>query len=402
MERTVTLKLIGPTHHLDAQLESFRDACNTLVSHVESGTCRPNERLLQKQFLKETRARHGLMGQVAISAMRVVAGAYKTLATQRRNDVPTFREPRLQLLYRRGWRFKNDALNISLPGVPGGLDYHAEASSPHVGMLLCATRIGAMNLVRRGPHYYAKITVILLDEPTYEPTGWYGVDAGIRTTAVARVDGESPVIFSGGALREHRKTQRRTRRRLQKKGTRSARRVQTRLCGREQRHVLDQCRVIAKHIVERARRERRGIKLEDLRHIRTGLRVPKAQRADRHAWAFRVLQTCVRLKAEDHGVPVLFVQPAYTSRTCPRCLDQRKANRKRDAFHCQRCGYQNHSDVVGATNISRRPGEPYTALGGVEVNRPHGHAMTRGRTECVAPAETASKPKQPLTLVGGR
>src|SRR5207247_9078823 len=54
------------------------------------------------------------------------------------------------------------------------------------------------------------------------------------------------------------------------------------------------------------------------------------------------------------GVPLVVVNPAWTSRTCPKCGDARAENRRDAWFHCGHCGYMNHADVVGATNLARR------------------------------------------------
>jgi IS605 OrfB family transposase len=397
LQRTATLKLTGRTHLLDEPMRNFTAACNTLARHVEAGECRPNAILLQKAYHHEVRTVHGLMSQVAISATRVVQGTYRALRTSGHDAHPDFTSPRLVLLHRREWRFKNDKLVLSLPG--GQASFDVQASSTHVGMLLYG-EAGAGTLIKRGVNYYLKVAVELPNEPTYEPAAWYGVDGGIRNTATLAATGERPILFNGGAIREYRKRQRRTRRRLQKKGTRSARRVQTRLSGREKRHVLNQCRIIAKTIVTRAAAERRGIKLEDLTNANQRARVRRAQRAERHSWAFRVLQQCIVQKAEEHGVPVLFVEPAHTSRTCPKCGDARKSNRNGDSFQCEHCGYANHADVVGATNISRRPGiEQNLAPGGGPVNGPHGHSKTDRRSHRAA--VTPEKASKPPTSVGG-
>lgn len=371
-------------------MREFAGACNRLARHVEAGDCRPNAIALQRSYHYDIRARHGLTSQAAISATRCVQSAYATLRTQRRSEHPTFTSPRLILLERRQWRFKNDKLVLSLP--TGQAMFDVQASSAHIGMLLYG-KPGAGTLVRRGASYYLKVAVNIPDEPKYEPTAWLGVDGGIRTTATIATPNTRAILFNGGALREYRKTHRRTRRRLQEKGTRSSRRVQTRLSGREKRHVLNQCRIIAKTIVTHALEHQRGIKLEDLQNIRNGIVVHRGQRADRHSWAFRVLQQCITHKAEEHGVPVLFVLAAYTSRTCPKCGDARKSNRTRDKFCCLHCGYANHSDVVGAMNISRRSPTGQNPLrDGGHVNGPHGHSKTsqRGHRTVVA-SEKASK-----------
>lgn len=55
------------------------------------------------------------------------------------------------------------------------------------------------------------------------------------------------------------------------------------------------------------------------------------------------------------GTRVVAVNPAFTSRTCPRCGDSRKANRvSRDRFCCQACGLAGCADAVASVNIKRK------------------------------------------------
>ncbi|MEV0898496.1 transposase [Actinoplanes sp. NPDC049802] len=69
-----------------------------------------------------------------------------------------------------------------------------------------------------------------------------------------------------------------------------------------------------------------------------------------------VFLTVLRAKAESAGRVIVEVDPANTSRTCPQpeCGHVAKENRPTQAdFRCVSCGYADHADVVGATNILR-------------------------------------------------
>ena len=55
------------------------------------------------------------------------------------------------------------------------------------------------------------------------------------------------------------------------------------------------------------------------------------------------------------GGDVLFVDPKYTSQTCPDCSHKSKDNRLTQAnFECVSCGYTNNADLVGALNVLAR------------------------------------------------
>lgn len=61
------------------------------------------------------------------------------------------------------------------------------------------------------------------------------------------------------------------------------------------------------------------IVMEDLTYIRERLDYGKYMNRRLHAWAFARLQGRVEDKAKDAGIPVEYVNPAYTSKTCHEC-----------------------------------------------------------------------------------
>ena len=72
------------------------------------------------------------------------------------------------------------------------------------------------------------------------------------------------------------------------------------------------------------------------------------------AWARQHFAVQCSLLAEQTGVAILAVFPAYTSQTCPVCDHQDSKNRRGADFRCVRCGYVAHADVVAARNLVRR------------------------------------------------
>ena len=50
-----------------------------------------------------------------------------------------------------------------------------------------------------------------------------------------------------------------------------------------------------------------------------------------------------------------WVNPAYTSQTCPKCGHTEKANRNKrlHIFCCKNCSYQSNDDRIGAMNLHR-------------------------------------------------
>lgn len=178
-----------------------------------------------------------------------------------------------------------------------------------------------------------------------------GVDLGINNIATDS-DGKK---FSGSHLKSVRHRNRRLRARLQSKSTKSARRKLKKRAGRESRFCTDTNHVIAKRIVEKAKRTNRAIALEQLTGIRSRIRARKPQRAALHSWAFEELGRFIKYKAELAGVRVVYVDPCNTSKGCSKCGHIEKANRPSQAvFKCQACGFAAHADINAARNISSR------------------------------------------------
>ena len=71
-------------------------------------------------------------------------------------------------------------------------------------------------------------------------------------------------------------------------------------------------------------------------------------------WMRGYLQERIRYKAKKHGIEV---NPAHSSRECPRCHCTDKKNRRGDVFKCSYCGYHEHADLVAALNILGRLGD---------------------------------------------
>ena len=68
-------------------------------------------------------------------------------------------------------------------------------------------------------------------------------------------------------------------------------------------------------------------------------------------WMRGYLQERIRYKAKKYGIELNEVNPAHSSRECPRCYCTDKKNRHRDAFKCSHCGYHGHADLVATLNI---------------------------------------------------
>lgn len=97
----------------------------------------------------------------------------------------------------------------------------------------------------------------------------------------------------------------------------------------------------------------RLIAVEDLKHMKTGKQRGRGKNFRKAVtpWSYRQVIEAIRQKAEENGVFLVPVPPAYTSRTCPQCGVESKSNRKGEAFNCVSCGHSADADTVGAVNV---------------------------------------------------
>jgi putative transposase len=184
-----------------------------------------------------------------------------------------------------------------------------------------------------------------------------GVDLGIVNLAT---DSEGQ-HFTGAQAHVVRARYHLRRQRLQKCGTRNAKRRIRRMGRREARFQKDTNHCISKQLVHKAAVARKALALEDLSGIRERTTVRRGNRYERQSWAFFQLRQLITYKAAWGGVPVFLADPRNTSRTCPRCGYCSKDNRKSQAvFACTnptlRCGFTANADHVGAINVAARAG----------------------------------------------
>jgi len=350
MKQTLIVKL-APTDEQHTSLlrtmERFNAACDWLAGVAFANQC-ANKFALQKLAYRECRERFGLSAQMAIRAISKVVEAYKR---DKRIHV-SFRPHGAMTYDERIYSFKGPDL-VSLLTLDGRIVCPYRYGAYQAAML--DRKRGQADLLYRDGTFYLSISVDSPEPAPNDPIGFIGVDLGIVRIATAS-DG---TIFPGNYLQSIRARFARMRAKLQRKGTRSAKRKLKRRSGREHRFQAHINHVISKTLVARAKDTANGIALEDLKGIRMRVTVGKGQRRVIHSWAFGQLRAFVSYKAALAGVRVVFVNPRNTSRTCPECGCIDKKNRKNQAtFSCISCGYTANADENAARIISVRAGLP--------------------------------------------
>lgn len=302
---------------------------------------------MQQMSYKKIRSEFPLSAQIVVRLIAKVSDAYKLDSKIQRK----FRKDGSISYDARILSFQLSKSTVSLWTVGGRISRLPFACGDHQRKLLELPK-GESDLIYRKGKWFLNVTVDVPEEREKEVVGWLGIDLGLTNLAKSS-DGQT--FGDARKVAGIRARRFRQRKRLQSKGTHSSRRILKRLRGRERRFSQITNHTIAKQISEVAKRTNRGIALEDLTHIHSRIRASKKQRRILHSWAFADLQEKIAYKSRLIGVPVKFVDPKNTSRTCPKCGSVSKNNRPtRNKFMCQSCGFTADADTNAAGNIARR------------------------------------------------
>jgi IS605 OrfB family transposase len=201
-----------------------------------------------------------------------------------------------------------------------------------------------------------------------------GIDRGINKVAVC----SNNRFFKERILYTANKYQR-LRRRLQKCGSKSAKRHLRKIAKKENRfrrdvNHRDVNHCITKKIVEMLPEnspENSIVVLEDLKKIRQRARANKRGRAKLHSWPFHQFETFRTYKANARRIQVDYVDARYTSQKCSQCGHTSKSNREYQAiFKCTQCSFSLNADLNAARNIERNYRDAKGYPEGLSVNQP--------------------------------
>jgi putative transposase len=298
---------------------------------------------LHRLAYRGIRERFGLSSQMAVRAIAKAVECFQ----RDRTKCPVFK-PRSAICYdRRVLSFKGPT-GVSLWAMSGRLRI------PFVCGAYQRERQGRIkgqaDLVYREGKFFLLCTIDLPGAAPIVPVGVLGVDLGIVNIATTS-DGET---FGGGDVEAVRRKHNLQRKRLQKRGTKGAKKKLRRVAAKESAFRRHQNHRISKSIVQTAQRTGRGIACEELTGIRGRVTALGGDAKNRlSGWSFSQLYGFLAYKAELAGVPVVKVDPRNTSRTCHVCGHCERANRKSQAeFVCKACGHIAPADRNAAENIS--------------------------------------------------
>jgi IS605 OrfB family transposase len=359
MKLTLQLQLLpdaSTAARLYETVERFNEAADWLAG-VAFERRLANKFALQKTSYAKLRERFGLPADTAIRCLAQVVEAYK----RDKNKRPHFRKhAAVPFSMNKNISFKGvDRVSIStlkgrviVPYIMG--KYQTERFGWSKGQ--CDL------VLRKDGKWFLLVTVDVPDGAPIRVTDFIGVDLGVCAIAADSDGGK----YSGDkteSIRQRYANRRKTlgqaagARQRRDKRARSIHRAVQRQHQREARFRKDTNHVISKRLVAKAKDTQRGIGLEDLKGVRDRVehQFRKRQRARISGWAFFQLRAFIEYKSRLAGVPVIFIDPRNTSRTCSDCGHCEKANRKSQSeFVCLACGFTLQADTNAARNIRAR------------------------------------------------
>ncbi|GHO77590.1 transposase [Ktedonobacter sp. SOSP1-85] len=368
IQRTVPI-VIEPDSDVERTIEVFREVQHALSEPCFNGGKPLGALALQRACYHQVKG--SLSAQMTISAIRLVSAAYASAKSNKKPAQRPFLFKKARALFLVGKRerdadFRKDG-TLSIWTVAGRKHLTYSIPRDFETTLKNATEIDSLTILKRNGKLIGRVT-LTLDAP--EPQGVLPVGIDLNeTNALVAVDPDGHTLFvSGKDIKVKNRRTAKTRARLQrkhatrkaeKKDTRSLRRLLKRL-GRTQRNrTRTFAQQTAKQLITFTP-EKAVLVFEDL-HLpkpEKGKLKGKALRRRMSLWQRRLIRTCVENKAQECGLTVTQVNPAYTSKNCSRC--GLRGVRKRHAFSCPHCGHTDHADRNAAVNIRNR----YTAFRG--------------------------------------
>jgi len=326
---------------LKQTLKACNDACN-YISEIAFKQKVFGQFSLHKIVYKDVRKSFGLSAQMVVRSIAKVADAYKV--TKHKQIV--FKEHAAQPFDVRIFRLMKDSDNVSIITLNGRIKVPFLCGEYQ--RRLIESQAGEVDLIFIKGSFYIVCICNVDEDDMQDPEGVLGIDLGIVNIAV---DSEGQ-FFSGKEIEIYRKKMLNRKKNLQKKGTKSAKRKLKSISKKQACFQKNENHKISKAIVEKAKRLRYSIKLEDLTGIRDNVKARKSTRSRIANWGFYQLKSFIEYKAKLKGVLVELVDPRNTSRACPVCNHIEKANRRTQAkFKCKQCSFEANADLVASWNI---------------------------------------------------
>jgi len=360
MKLTQKFKLLKPNKRkkelLDATIDRFKECVSEWLRAIEELREYPTRGNVHSFAYKRVREDFkDLYSNVVQEAMNRAIETYRSwLRNPNKGEKPVFKA---DIISFKAVDVKIDRHFISVPLLNNERIWLPIHVPPKLKRFL-KLKHGRVQISRAGKDYFAFISFEVEEPESYEPKGWIGVDIGINHIVVVSDTKGRINKFYNNAISWKKSIDCR-RDGLKRLKDRKIKKGAWRVLKRKSKEVKNKTRyvnhTVAKELVLMAKERRYGIAIENLKGLRHG-KVGKRHRKRLHKWAYRDLINKIVYKAKLHGVPVMFVNPKGTSRTCSRC--GAKGRVKSRWFVCPKCGFQLDRDLNAARNIAKKAAIP--------------------------------------------
>ena len=343
MKLTLQIKLL-PTDEQVTTLKNtfsvFNEACNA-ISKIAWERHVFKQFSLQKEVYYNIKETYHLSSQLVVRAISKVADAYKLDRKKQR----LFREYGAVTYDSRVLSYNNKKLfcSISLVGSREKIAYTCYRPQ------LMQYAKGEADLVLIKGKFYLHQTIEINEDKEEDAEDFIGVDMGM--TGIVSLSDDTNI--SSERVKNIRNKYNKVRASIQSKGTRNCHKLLKRLKGRERRFAIITNHRISKQLVAKAKKEHKGIAIEDLKNIRWGMNSKKRNKTFRrrsNSWNFYQLRSFLEYKCKIAGIKIVAIPPFYTSQTCHEC--GHIGIRRGKHFHCTHCGNVSDADINAALNIA--------------------------------------------------
>lgn len=363
---------------LQSTMEQYRQACNYVSQYIFDNDFECNAIRIQNCLYHTIREHFGLKSQMTDAVFRTVTARYKTERTKYartpyrykdENDtwqtVPRtiewmqkpidFKQPQADYTRIRDYSFVENRTLLSLNTLGPRIRVPFVIPRCFEHFFDSSWKLGVGKVLRIRNKWYIHIAV----SQEVSNAGLFahvvGIDRGLRFPVVT-YDGTHTFFYKGKELKAKREKFARVRAELQRKGTKSAKKVLKRLSGKENRWMSNVNHWISKTLVQVYGPDTLFV-LEDLTGISFSEKNldnrSKQGKYELRSWSFYQLEQYLIYKATENKSEVVFVNPWGTSQRCPHCGIVLKSNRnyEQHKYHCSVCGYESNDDRIGAMNI---------------------------------------------------
>jgi len=329
MKLTLKIKLLPTDEQANLLLDTMKEA-NTVCDSISDVAWEKrvfNNFKLHHEVYHEYKAKYKLSSQMLIRQIAKVADSYKI-----NKKTKCAFKPLGGIAYdNRIMTYKPDNV-VSLWCIGGrqNIDFicHNPDYIPYIK--------GESDLVYKKGKFYLFQTVDVPEGDVEDVEEFIGCDFGLTDIVVTSDD----VKHSADGLNKYREHRQKVRSSIQAKADtskrstkRNCRKLSKRLSGKERTHAKIVNHTIAKSIILSAKESGKGVAVEDLTNIRfTSKRRNKKFRTKLGKWSFGQLRSFLEYKGLLFGVPVVAVDPRYTSQTCNVCKHIGKRTNK--VFKC--------------------------------------------------------------------